>query len=99
MKEVKEKEVYFAAAQTLLTLYAGAATNGRSEGGRMMNLSDFVDEELQRVEEIKKNKTLQAMIRTRDVRIQRLQLELKWWRCLAGFLAVMTATLIVMLWI
>lgn len=32
-----------------------------------MDLSDFVDEELQRVEEIKKNKTLQAMIRTRDV--------------------------------
>lgn len=64
-----------------------------------MNLSDFVDEELQRVEEIKKNKTLQAMIRTRDVRIQRLQRELKWWRCLAGALAMMTATLIVMLWI
>lgn len=64
-----------------------------------MKASEFAAKELRRVEELKKDPTLQAMIRSRDVRIQQLQRELKWWRCLSGGLVVMTATLIVMLWI
>lgn len=64
-----------------------------------MDAKEFAAEELRRVEEIKKDKTLQAMIRTRDTLIQRLQRELRWLRYLAVLLGVTIVTLIMMLWI
>lgn len=63
----------------------------------MMNLSGFVDEELQRVEEIKKDKTLQAMIQTRDELILRLKQRLAWWKFLSFILAGTILLLLVML--
>ncbi|MGN0136545.1 hypothetical protein [Anaerotignum sp.] len=62
-----------------------------------MNLSGFVDEELQRVEEIKKDKTLQAMIQTRDDRISRLQRKLKYWRFMAALFSGTTVALSMLL--
>ena len=42
-----------------------------------MEVSKFAEEELRRTEAIKRDKTLQAMIRTRDMQIQRLRRKLR----------------------
>lgn len=66
----------------------------REEGG-VMEVSKFAEEELRRTEAIKRDKTLQAMIRTRDMQIQRLRRKLLQWRCLG--IAFLTLTMILLM--
>lgn len=61
-----------------------------------MEVSKFAEEELRRVEAIKRDKTLQAMIQTRDMQIQRLRRKLLQWRCLGMALITLTAILLMM---
>ena len=60
-----------------------------------MEVSKFAEEELRRTEAIKRDKTLQAMIRTRDMQIQRRKL-LRW-RCLGMALITLTVILLIYL--
>ena len=60
-----------------------------------MEVSKFAEEELRRTEAIKRDKTLQAMIRTRDMQIQRLRRKLWQWRCLG--MAFITLTVILLM--
>ena len=53
-----------------------------------MEVSKFAEEELRRTEAIKRDKTLQAMIQTRDMQIQRLRRKLRRWRCMGITLTV-----------
>lgn len=62
-----------------------------------MEVSKFAEEELRRTEAIKRDKTLQAMIRTRDMQIQRLRRKLRRWRCLGMALITLTAILLIYL--
>lgn len=62
-----------------------------------MEVSKFAEEELRRVEAIKRDKTLQAMIQTRDMQIQRLRRKLRRWRCLGMALITLTAILLIYL--
>ena len=62
-----------------------------------MEVSKFAEEELRRTEAIKKDKTLQAMIRTRDMQIQRLRRKLLQWRCLG--MAFITLTVILLIYL
>lgn len=66
----------------------------REEGG-VMEVSKFAEEELRRTEAIKRDKTLQTMIRTRDMQIQRLRRKLLQWRCLG--IAFLTLTMILLM--
>lgn len=68
----------------------------REEGG-VMEVSKFAEEELRRTEAIKKDKTLQAMIQTRDMQIQRLRRKLLQWRCLGMALITLTVILLIYL--
>lgn len=61
-----------------------------------MEVSKFAEEELRRTEAIKRDKTLQAMIRTRDMQIQRLRRKLWRWRCLGMALITLTVILLMM---
>ena len=62
----------------------------------MMKVSEFAAKELRRVEELKKDPTLQAMIRSRDVRIQQLQRSLEKWRLTAIIMAIGLGTLLLL---
>ena len=62
-----------------------------------MEVSKFAEEELRRTEAIKRDKTLQAMIRTRDMQIQRLRRKLLRWRCLRMALITLTVILLIYL--
>lgn len=62
-----------------------------------MKASEFSKEELRRVEEIKRYKTLAAMIKTRDELILRLKQRLAWWKFLSFILAGTVLSLLVML--
>ena len=62
-----------------------------------MKASEFSKEELRRVEEIKRNKTLAAMIKTREDLIFRLKQRLTWWKFLSFILAGTVLSLIAML--
>lgn len=65
-----------------------------------MDATEFAEEELRRVAEIKKDKTLQAMILTRDRQIQRLRLKLMWYQGITIALIIyLIAITLVMLWI
>lgn len=61
-----------------------------------MEVSKFAEEELRRTEAIKRDKTLQAMIRTRDMQIQRLRRKLLRWRCLGMAFITLTGILLMM---
>lgn len=67
----------------------------REEGG-VMEVSKFAEEELRRAEAIKRDKTLQAMIRTRDMQIQRLRRKLWQWRCLGMAFITLTGILLML---
>ena len=62
----------------------------------MMKASEFAAKELRREEELKKDPTLQAMIRSRDVRIQQLQRSLEKWRLTAIIMAIGLGTLLLL---
>ena len=68
----------------------------RGEEVVRMEVSKFAEEELRRTEAIKKDKTLQAMIRTRDMQIQRLRRKLWQWRCLGMAFITLTGILLMM---
>ena len=61
-----------------------------------MEVSKFAEEELRRTEAIKRDKTLQAMIRTRDMQIQRLRRKLWQWRCLEMAFITLTGILLML---
>lgn len=61
-----------------------------------MEVSKFAEEELRRTEAIKRDKTLQAMIRTRDMQIQRLRRKLLQWRCLGMAFITLIVILLMM---
>lgn len=61
-----------------------------------MEVSKFAEEELRRTEAIKRDKTLQAMIRTRDMQIQRLRRKLLRWRCLGMAFITLTGILLML---
>lgn len=61
-----------------------------------MEVSKFAEEELRRTEAIKKDKTLQAMIQTRDMQIQRLRRKLWRWRCLGMAFITLTGILLML---
>ena len=61
-----------------------------------MEVSKFAEEELRRTEAIKRDKTLQAMIRTRDMQIQRLRRKLWQWRCLGLAFITLTGILLML---
>ena len=61
-----------------------------------MEVSKFAEEELRRAEAIKRDKTLQAMIRTRDMQIQRLRRKLWQWRCLVMAFITLTGILLML---
>lgn len=61
-----------------------------------MEVSKFAEEELRRTEAIKRDKTLQAMIRTRDMQIQRLRRKLLQWRCLGMAFITLTGILLML---
>lgn len=62
-----------------------------------MEVSKFAEEELRRTEAIKRDKTLQAMIQTRDMQIQRLRRKLWQWRYLGMALITLTVILLIYL--
>lgn len=61
-----------------------------------MEVSKFAEEELLRAEAIKRDKTLQAMIQTRDMQIQRLRRKLRQWRCMGMAFITLIVILLVM---
>lgn len=61
-----------------------------------MKASEFAAKELRRVEELKKDPTLQAMLRSRDNEIGRLQCEAKKWRTAAIILMAVIGTLLLL---
>ncbi len=61
-----------------------------------MEVSKFAEEELRRAEAIKRDKTLRAMIQTRDMQIQRLRRKLLQWRCLGMAFITLTGILLMM---
>ena len=61
-----------------------------------MEVSKFAEEELRRTEAIKRDKTLQAMIRTRDMQIQRLLRKLRQWRCMGMAFITLTGILLML---
>lgn len=61
-----------------------------------MEVSKFAEEELRRTEAIKRDKTLQAMIWTRDMQIQRLRRKLWRWRCLGMAFITLIVILLMM---
>ena len=61
-----------------------------------MEVSKFAEEELRRTEAIKRDKTLQAMIQTRDMQIQRLRRKLWQWRCMGIAFITLTGILLML---